>query len=256
MAIPINRALDLLDQHLYGNLSSKASAEALQGIDDVYKQLTYRPEPVVYYQGKQLEGTISPSGSVEFQRNYPELGTKSYYSPEELIVANNNGWYTPNDRFGNGFLTDPESAIARGEILKTIARQPAPTRELVQMSRAFNDYSNSPDGARLYYNTPASEHRAKAYRKQGFEDIANEEEVRQYLDKRPLFDNNINNLYAFGDASKLGSDAAIILHRQRLKNNALDMSPAPMQVIKKGLDNNDYYQLGQAEYDPYDDITF
>lgn len=254
MAIPINRALDLLDQHLYGNLSSKASAEALQGIDDAYRQLTYRPEPVVYYRGKQLEGTISPQGGVEFQRNYPELGTKSYYSPEELIIANNGGWYTPNDRFGNGFLTDPESAIARGEVLETIAKQPAPTRELVQMSRAFNDYSNSPEGARLYYNTPASEHRAKAYRKQGFEDIPNEEEVRQYLDKRPLFNNDINNLYAFGDASNLGSDAAIVLHRQRLRNNGLNVLPAPMEVIRKALPSSNSYR--QDLFDDYDDIAF
>jgi len=258
MAIAITRALDLLDQHLYGNLGAKAQAEALQGIDDVYRQLTYRENPITYYQGQQVKGIIEPDGAVAFKRSYPELGIESYYSPEELINFNNQGMYHHEDRFGNGWLTNPEGLAARNDVLSLLNNQPKPTKEMINMARQFNDYTITPEGARLYYNIPASEHRAKAYRKQGFEDIRIDDEfgssTKQYLDKRPMID-NINPLYAFGDAINLGSDAAIVLHRQRLRNNGQSILPAPMDAIRKGLKNNEYYQSSGARYIP-DDLPF
>jgi len=207
----LSRALDLLDQHLYGNLGNAAKQEALEGISQAYTQLSFRPDPIDYYQGNQLKGVIKPQGEVNFKRNYPELGIQSFQSPEELIKILQSDPHDYRESYGNSNnLTRSEKL----DILNSYVNRPKPTKELIQMSQAFDNYSNSPDGARLYSNFPASAHRAKAYERLGFESASNNK--IQALDKRIGYsDLDINKLYAFGDAQQYSPEMAQVLINQR-----------------------------------------
>jgi hypothetical protein len=205
------RALDLLDQHLYGNLSSAAKREALEGIQQAYTQLSFRPDPIDYYQGNQLKGVILPQGEVNFKRNYPELGIQSFQSPEELIKILKSDPHDYRESYGNSNNLTRNQKL---DILNSYADKPQPTRELIQMSQAFDNYSNSPDGARVYSNFPASAHRAKAYERLGFQSASNTKV--QALDKRIGYsDLNMNKLYAFGDAQQYSPEMAQVLINQR-----------------------------------------
>lgn len=59
---------------------------------------------------------------------------------------------------------------------------PIPTRELINLKRNFDRYTQQNPG--VYSNTPISEHRAKAYRKQGFVDVNPDKTAQQVLDAR------------------------------------------------------------------------
>lgn len=261
----LSRALDLLDQHLYGNLSTAANREALQGINKTYQELSFRDSPVVFHDSDNLIGKISPRGSVEFQRKYPELGVNTYASPEEFIQKIKDGNYWGEDRLGSGTSQDPEVKGARLNILQNYANQPQPRQELIQMSRAFQDYSNSPEGARIYYNQPTSAHRAKAYLKQGFQNVPVYDDDgipelvnRQFMDKRPYADQEaVNKLYVFGDTQKYGPQGAQALYAQRMNSPQL-MLPMDNVIAKAQISPTYYEPVREQSYyhNDYDDMPF
>lgn len=227
--VPV-RALDLLDQHLYGKLSPVAKQEAVKGINQAYNQLSFRRSPVTYYESPQIRGVVDPDGQVGFLRNYPELAMESYRSPEELIQGIKSGDYNQDDIYDDFFGVDPTKNAKRLEILEAYLQKPKPTKELVAMSRAFNELAENPEGQRLYYNTPISEHRAKAYSKQGFESVPiidenGKQKKIQLLDKRPFADQEmVNKLYAYGDAQRYGDLAALALLNQRTQLPITDIN--------------------------------
>lgn len=257
------RALDLLDQHLYGNLSKAAKKEALQGINQAYGELSFRKKPVTFFDSDNFVAQVGMLGDVEFERKYPKLGITSYASPDELIDKIQNKEYFLQDRFGQGGNGDPEGNFSRIKVLKQYANEPKPAREMIQMSRAFQDYSQSPEGARLYQNTPISEHRAKAYLKQGFQDIPvydiDYDKIinKQFIDNRPYSNQDIvNQLYVFGDTQRFGEMAAQMLYEQRLNNIGANLQLPMNDVIAKAkIPASTYYEPVQQRYG-WDEMPF
>lgn len=193
----------LLDDYLFGNMSTNDMRKVYNEIlQPAYNKLTYRDKSKVFHQSDNFKGIVSANGEVGFQRNIPGYGY-SFDSPLEIL---NSGYYD----------------MSQFDDLVKAAKAPQPTRELIQMNRAFQDYSKSPEGSRLYYNLPTSEHRAKAYEKIGFQVLPKSDfvdaETAQYLDTRPYADNEtFNKLYAVGDLNNYGVDNAQFLLEQRGK---------------------------------------
>lgn len=219
------RIANIVDDFIYGKIPITQAHNAYDTIiKPAYTQLSYRPRDIDFYNGKQLRGYIQGNGEVGFTRRYPELNDiglgESYRSPEEILSSGTK-------------LTSEQREI--------LQNYPQPTRELIKLGKSFQDYSNSPDGSRLYSNHPISDHRAKAYRKWGFDSLVNEHgHTAQYLDKRPYADNElINKVYVIGDTFVNGIDTAQLTLNQRISNNKLQGSRIA-NINQKLLDIDDY----------------
>lgn len=188
----------LLDDYLYGRIPrEKMGAIYKEQLQPVYNELSFRPKPINFYESDQLRGNIAEKGTVEFVRKYPEIGIESYASPQEMLAE-----------YGSSMPADKVSILQN---YKT------PTRDLIRLNKSFQDYSNSPEGARLYSNTPYSPHRGKAYEKMGFQGNG-----VQYLDKRPYADQeDFNKLYLIGDINSYGLSDAEVNLGQRIERSRL-----------------------------------
>lgn len=125
-----------------GMISLAGKEYPLERAKRVYEKLTNTKGAFVkdnYHEGPNLKGTVTsrhiegiPTGYVGFTRRDPNTGDWSYDAPE-------------------------------GEAQ-------VPVRELIDMKRNFDQYKRT--NPAIYTNEPISDHRAKAYRKQGFVDVA------------------------------------------------------------------------------------
>lgn len=229
----LSRVANVVDDFIYGRIPVAQARSAYDKIiEPAYKQLTYRDGGQYnFYNGERLRGYVDPNGDVGFIRKYPELNrfdlAESYSSPEEIINRN---------KFHQLGLDEKQIQI--------LQNYPQPTRELIKLGTAFKDYSNSPEGARLYHNMPISDHREKAYKKWGFESTYDYEMGRpiQYLDKRPYADNElINKVYLIGDTYSGGTGRAELTLNQRVNNNKLQGSRVA-DLSKTLVDVEDYIQ--------------
>ncbi len=233
------KALDLLDNHLAGKISNSNIRGFVDEITPIYDKLTY-PKKTTFYESPTLIGSVESSGAVQFERNYPELELTAVESPAELKRIY------------------PALYRKNTEIFDKYLNEPAPVKELIRLNRAFNDYTNKPEGNRLFYNTPISEHRAKTYERRGFQSATPLDEFTledyqdgnypiQYLDKRDYQGNDmLNNLYLFGDVFKYGANKASMFYNQRVPDN--NLNPA-LDIIDQALYAKKNYHIRPSSND-------
>lgn len=143
-------ALEFLNETLAGIVTLNGKQYPREKVARVYAKLN--PELLYeqsnFYEGDRVRANVI-SGQVGFETYYPETGW-THESPAELNIQ---------------------------------TQTPRPTKELIQMSRAFQDLTNSPQGKQLYFNEPLSQRRAEAYEKFGFTQPDPDVNL-QVLDKR------------------------------------------------------------------------
>jgi len=128
------KPIELLNQHLDDIITLGGKQYPKERIMRVWEKLNPPIPTGVFYSGERVKGFIGNAGEVSFKTYYPETGWE-YNSRSELGI---------------------------------ISTMPAPRKELIAMSKAFNDLLDSPQGKIVYTNSPISPHRAKAYQKMGF----------------------------------------------------------------------------------------